>query len=48
MGKNEFDLNKYAKNIESNIMYPKEELKNIIDENILNVVEKVTDMAKGM
>ncbi|WP_455796829.1 PRD domain-containing protein [Clostridium butyricum] len=42
----EFDLNKYAKNIESNIMYPKEELKNIIDENILNVVEKVTDMAK--
>lgn len=45
-GKMEFDLNKYAKNIESNIMYPKEELKNIIDENILNVVEKVTDIAK--
>ncbi len=42
----EFNLSKFAKNIESNMFFPKEELKNIIDEKILNVVEKVTDIAK--
>ncbi len=42
----EFNLNKFAKNIEANIFFPKEELKNIIDEKILNVVEKVTNIAK--
>ncbi|AWK51663.1 transcriptional regulator [Clostridium beijerinckii] len=45
--KMEFDLNKFAKNIEANLFFPKEELKNIIDEKILNVVEKVTNIAKG-
>ncbi|MBN7574586.1 transcriptional regulator [Clostridium sp. 2-1] len=42
----EFNLSKFAKNIESNMFFPKEELKNIIDERILNVVEKVTNIAK--
>lgn len=41
------DLNRFAKNIEANILFPKEELKNIIDEKILKVVENVTTMAKG-
>lgn len=44
--KMEFNLNKFAKNIEANLFFPKEELKNIIDEKILNVVEKVTNIAK--
>jgi transcriptional regulatory protein LevR len=44
--KMELNLNKFAKNIERNIFFPKEELKDIIDENILKVVEKVTDIAK--
>ncbi|RII34448.1 PRD domain-containing protein [Clostridium chromiireducens] len=42
----ESNLSKFAKNIEANIFFPKEELKNIIDEKILNVVEKVTNIAK--
>jgi transcriptional regulator with AAA-type ATPase domain/transcriptional regulatory protein LevR len=41
------DLNRFAKKIESNVLFPKEELKNIIDEKILNVVENVTNMAKN-
>lgn len=45
--KMKFDLNRFAKNIESNILYPKEELKNIIDERILKVVENVTNIAKS-
>ncbi|AGX42797.1 sigma 54-interacting transcriptional regulator [Clostridium saccharobutylicum] len=44
--KMEFNLNKFAKNIETNVFFPKEELKNIIDEKILNVVENVTNIAK--
>jgi transcriptional regulator with AAA-type ATPase domain/transcriptional regulatory protein LevR len=44
--KMEFDLNRFAKNIEANVFFPKEELKNIIDEKILNVVENVTNIAK--
>jgi len=44
--KMKFDLNRFAKNIESNILFPKEELKNIIDEKILRVVENVTNIAK--
>ena len=44
--KMEFNLNKFAKNIEADLFFPKEELKNIIDEKILNVVEKVTNIAK--
>jgi len=44
--KMKFDLNRFAKNIESNILFPKEELKNIIDEKILKVVENVTILAK--
>ncbi|MBU3180297.1 sigma 54-interacting transcriptional regulator [Clostridium psychrophilum] len=45
--KMKFDLNRFAKNIESNILFPKEELKNIIDEKILKVVENVTNIAKS-
>lgn len=42
----ELDLNKFAKDIESNLLFPKEELKNIIDEKILNVADKITNIAK--
>jgi len=45
--KMKFDLNRFAKNIESSILFPKEELKNIIDEKILKVVENVTNIAKS-
>lgn len=45
--KMKFDLNRFAKNIESNVLFPKEELKNIIDEKILKVVENVTNIAKS-
>ena len=45
--KMKFDLNRFAKNIESNILFPKEELKNIIDEKVLMVVENVTNIAKS-
>jgi len=45
--KMKFDLNRFAKNIESNILFPKEELKNIIDEKILRAVENVTNIAKS-
>ena len=45
--KMKFDLNRFAKNIESNTLFPKEELKNIIDEKILRVVENVTNIAKS-
>lgn len=45
--KMKFDLNRFAKNIESNILFPKEELKNIIDEKILKVVENVTSIARS-
>ncbi len=45
--KMKFDLNRFAKNIETNILFPKEELKNIIDEKILRVVENVTNIAKS-
>lgn len=45
--KMKFDLNRFAKNIESNIFFPKEELKNIIDEKVLKVVENVTNIAKS-
>lgn len=44
--KMESNLSKFAKNIERNIFFPKEELKDIIDEKILKVVEKVTNIAK--
>lgn len=45
--KMKFDLNRFAKKVESNILFPKEELKNIIDESILTVVENVTNIAKS-
>lgn len=41
------DLNRFAKNIESNILFPKEELKNIVDEKVLRVVENVTRIARS-
>ncbi len=40
------ELNRFAKNMESNMQFHKNELKNVIDEKILNVVENVTNMAK--
>lgn len=42
----EFNLNKFVKNIEINVFCYKEELKNIIDEKILNVVENVINIVK--
>ncbi|WP_443661030.1 sigma 54-interacting transcriptional regulator [Clostridium sp.] len=45
--KMKFDLNRFAKNIESNTFFSKEELKNIVDEKVLRVVENVTNIAKS-
>ena len=45
--KMKFDLNRFAKNIESNTLFPKEELKNIVDEKVLMVVENVTRIARS-
>ncbi|MCB2340506.1 sigma 54-interacting transcriptional regulator [Clostridium estertheticum] len=45
--KMKFDLNRFAKNIESNAFFSKEELKNIVDGKILMVVENVTNIAKS-
>ncbi|MBU3189546.1 sigma 54-interacting transcriptional regulator [Clostridium bowmanii] len=45
--KMKFDLNRFAKNIESNTLFHKEELKDVIDEKVLRVVENVTNIAKS-
>ena len=45
--KMKFDLNRFAKNIESNTLFHKEELKDVIDEKVLKVVENVTNIAKS-
>ncbi|MGV8983615.1 sigma 54-interacting transcriptional regulator [Clostridium sp.] len=45
--KMKFDLNRFAKNIESNTLFHKEELKDVVDEKVLRVVENVTNIAKS-